>query len=120
MGADPEDNSFHRNLGPVWYVSGEENPEQIAARAIRLGIGESELWLLGETHADTLAEQVVASYQQPRTTQEGEEIPGQQPKPPAMVVIDSIQTMVCETGGMSAAGGITQVRRPTNAMTFRI
>ncbi|EEC49411.1 predicted protein, partial [Phaeodactylum tricornutum CCAP 1055/1] len=77
--------------GPVWYVSGEENPDQIASRASRLGILQSELWLLGETHVDTLCQQVVVHA-------------------PALIVIDSIQTMVCDSGGSSSAGGITQVR----------
>jgi len=107
--SDGEDST--KTLGPVWYVSGEENAEQIASRAARLGIMESELFLLSETHVDTLAEQVVASYQQTvTTTPEGEVIPGQVRKPPALVVIDSIQTMICEAGGASAAGGVTQVR----------
>ena len=63
------------NLGPVWYVSGEENPDQIASRAMRLGIGTSatlqreslptELYLLRQTHVDTLCEQVVSHHMQP-------------------------------------------------------
>jgi DNA repair protein RadA/Sms len=94
----------------VWYVSGEENAEQIASRAARLGILEKELWLLTETHVDTLAEQVVASYQHPvKGASESDIIPGQVPKAPALIVIDSIQTMVCDAGGSSAAGGVTQV-----------
>lgn len=103
-------------VGPVWYVSGEENPDQISSRAGRLGLVEPELWLLSETHADTLCEQIVShldgvqSYghqkQQERTTEEL--LLG--PKPPSLVVVDSIQTMVCDAGGLSAAGGVTQVR----------
>lgn len=109
--------------GPVWYISGEENAQQIASRAMRLGIDESELWLLTETHVDTLCEQVVASYHTPTSVasvQRGADdddfgdddavIPGQKPKPPSLLVIDSIQTMICESGGSSAAGGVTQVR----------
>jgi len=39
----------------VWYVSGEENPEQIASRAVRLGMDEPELCLLLlETLVDAL------------------------------------------------------------------
>ena len=95
--------------GPVWYVSGEENPEQIASRASRLGIKEPELWLLSETHADTLAEQIVSYLQAaPPALNSNEAI--LRSKPPGLVVIDSIQTMVCEAGGSSAAGGITQVK----------
>jgi DNA repair protein RadA/Sms len=88
-------------MGPVWYVSGEETASQIAGRAKRLGIESSELWLLRETHIDTLCDQVVASYQ-PHAEHS--------PKPPSLIVIDSIQTMVCDAGGASAAGGVTQVR----------
>lgn len=108
-----ETDDITRTLGPVWYVSGEENADQIGARSARLGISEGELWLLSETHVDTLAEQVVRSYQQPTISsslEDEEVIPGQAPKPPALLVIDSIQTMVCEAGGSSAAGGVTQVR----------
>lgn len=109
MGAEPLDS--RRTLGPVWYISGEENPDQIASRAARLGIFESELWLLSETHVDTLAEQVVASYHQTeKRTKDGDVIPGQEAKPPALLIIDSIQTMVCDSGGHSSAGGVTQVR----------
>jgi DNA repair protein RadA/Sms len=104
----------HRNtsspiadLGPVWYVSGEENPDQIASRAERLGIHESELFLLSETHADTLCELVVSHFSG-RTQLDDDDVPRR--KPPALIIIDSIQTIVCNAGGPSAAGGITQVR----------
>ena len=96
--------------GPVWYISGEENAQQIASRALRLGIHESELWLLSETHVDTLCEQVVSSYHPNDHMSAADAIPGQKAKPPSLIVIDSIQTMVCESGGASAAGGVTQVR----------
>jgi len=114
------------DLGPVWYVSGEENPEQIASRAARLGIGESELYLLSETHADSLCEQVAAqlrpfsasSLASPIFDDDSEDygsddkaFSAQFPKkPPSLIVIDSIQTMVCNAGGASSSGGVTQVR----------
>lgn len=107
MGPSPDSAA---SSGPVWYISGEENAQQIASRALRLGIHESELWLLSETHVDTLCEQVVASYHEPVFVDSADIIPGQKPKPPSLIVIDSIQTMVCESGGASAAGGVTQVR----------
>ena len=129
-------------LGPVWYVSGEENPEQIASRAMRLGIGitttssrespPSELYLLRQTHVDTLCEQVVSHHMQPIqqpyrpspsfTNDDGEDDdddddgtsfaaqPPQSNLPISLLIIDSIQTMVCDAGGTSHAGGITQVR----------
>jgi DNA repair protein RadA/Sms len=110
--------------GPVWYVSGEENPDQIASRASRLGILQSELWLLGETHVDTLCQQVVVHVEASTTRPfvpsdsklaiDNENVSHSQgmpiPKAPALIVIDSIQTMVCDSGGSSSAGGITQVR----------
>lgn len=120
--------------GPVWYVSGEENPDQIASRAIRLGIDEPELYLLRETHVDTLCEQIVSHhlnqlpYQQQKPyskhakaadDNDDDDIEDdldsakspQEARPPlSLVVIDSIQTMVCNAGGASFAGGITQVR----------
>jgi len=127
--------------GPVWYVSGEENPEQIASRAARLGIFEPELWLLSETHADALCEQVAVTahqyqlalsrwqqqqqneqqQQRQQTAVEKDDTDDDdydnhsinihtQARPPSLVIIDSIQTMVCDAGGSSAAGGITQVR----------
>lgn len=98
------------DVGPVWYVSGEENPEQIASRASRLGIHEPELWLLSETHADTLAEQIVAHIHHPVAASADSTEAILRSKPPVLVIIDSIQTMVCDAGGSSAAGGITQVR----------
>jgi DNA repair protein RadA/Sms len=102
MGLPPSDDS---NYGPVWYVSGEENSHQIASRALRLGIQQSELWLLPETHVDTICEKIVASYH-PIDTESGK-LPI---RPPSLLVIDSIQTMICDSGGSSAAGGVTQVR----------
>ena len=103
-------------MGPVWYVSGEETVEQIAARAQRLGISSSELFLLTETHVDTLAEQVVQLAEQAMLYQQaGNEdaySPNSMPPmiPPSLIVMDSIQTMVCDAAGASAAGGVSQVR----------
>ncbi|EED91941.1 Rad51/RecA-like protein, partial [Thalassiosira pseudonana CCMP1335] len=77
--------------GPVLYISGEENANQIASRALRLGIHDPELLLWCETDADIIADTV-------------------QKKAPSLVVIDSIQTMLCDAAGSSSVGGITQVR----------
>ena len=121
------------NLGPVWYVSGEENPDQIASRAVRLGIGTSatlqreslptELYLLRQTHVDTLCEQVVSHHMQPihhpsprfsaddlDDDDASQSTLPQSSLPISLLIIDSIQTMVCDAGGTSHAGGITQVR----------
>jgi DNA repair protein RadA/Sms len=90
-------------IGPAWYVSGEENSWQIAARAARLGIDATELMLLCDTDADYVAD-LIANPQADATR------PGADIKFPSLVVIDSIQTMLCEAGGNSASGGVTQVR----------
>jgi DNA repair protein RadA/Sms len=101
-------------LGPVWYVSGEETPQQIASRASRLGIQQEQLYLLCETHVDSLCEQIVSLlYPTPVAVNGGadEAISSLlRPQAPSMIVIDSIQTMVCNAGGPSSPGGITQVR----------
>jgi DNA repair protein RadA/Sms len=104
-------------LGPVLYVSGEENAMQIASRAMRLGIQESELLLLCETDADFIAETVVKycnDAQIHKWDEDSEEenkagILGRR-KQPSLLIIDSIQTMLCDNGGASSAGGVTQVR----------
>lgn len=102
--------------GPVLYISGEENANQIASRALRLGIHDPELLLWCETDADIIADTVVNSmYDNPSFDFDDDinkSISSSPPlaKLPSLVVIDSIQTMLCDSGGSSAAGGITQVR----------
>jgi DNA repair protein RadA/Sms len=74
----------------VLYVSGEESATQIKLRAERLGVKASKLELLTETNADAIAATVaVGDY--------------------ALVIIDSIQTMVVEalTGSPGTVGQIT-------------
>jgi DNA repair protein RadA/Sms len=75
---------------PVLYVSGEESPAQIALRARRLGVDASKVRLLSEI----ALERVVASIGEER---------------PAIVVIDSIQTMYTAELA-SAPGSVAQVR----------
>jgi len=74
----------------VLYVSGEESATQIKLRAERLGVEASGIELLIETNADAIAATVaVGEY--------------------ALVIIDSIQTMVVEslTGSPGTVGQIT-------------
>ena len=96
VGMGMEDEDEGGNVGPVIYVSGEENSWQVASRAARLGIQEPELLLLCDTDADLIADMIA-------NPKEGERYP-------SLVVIDSIQTMLCESGGASSPGGVTQVR----------
>ena len=75
----------------VVYVSGEEAIDQVRMRAQRLGLTDAAVELASETNV----EDIVA------TLSEG--------TPPALAIIDSIQTMWTETVE-SAPGTVTQVR----------
>mmetsp|Transcript_5724 Transcript_5724/g.13699 ORF Transcript_5724/g.13699 Transcript_5724/m.13699 type:complete len:783 (+) Transcript_5724:139-2487(+) len=119
-------------VGPVWYVSGEETLEQIATRAQRLIEDQNDnemkessarfdslpeqLFLLSETNLNALTDDVVQNWINEKNFLEAvDNDPSLQnqlpPNPsPSLIVIDSIQTMVCEAGGSSSAGGISQVR----------
>ena len=74
----------------ILYISGEESLQQIKLRAERLGDVSDQLTLFCETNLDMVEEAVKRSA-------------------PAMVVIDSIQTMYCEQIS-SAPGSVSQVR----------
>ncbi|WP_191496863.1 DNA repair protein RadA [Mycobacterium simulans] len=79
------------------YVSGEESAGQIRLRADRIGCGGGEVYLAAES--DLLA--VLGHIDVVR---------------PALVVVDSVQTMsTSEADGV--AGGVTQVRAVTAALT---
>jgi DNA repair protein RadA/Sms len=76
---------------PVLYVSGEESARQIKMRADRLSIRTDDLFVVTETHLDTIlrhAEQVQ----------------------PSVMIVDSVQTVYSEEL-TSAAGSISQVRQ---------
>jgi DNA repair protein RadA/Sms len=75
---------------PVLYVSGEESPAQVALRARRLGVDGSKVPMLPEIGL----ERIVA---------------GIEAEKPAVVVIDSIQTLYTEQLS-SAPGSVAQVR----------
>jgi DNA repair protein RadA/Sms len=116
-------NDINNNImGPVWYVSGEETPHQIAQRAKRLQSRTPQLYLLQETHVDSLCQQVIA-YQNNNNNHQhhwpnnnngnGDNNAG--PPPPApqhlgLLIIDSIQTMHCDAAGGGMTGGVAQVR----------
>ena len=74
----------------VLYVSGEESPQQIKMRADRLGVSEDRLLVLAETGLERILEHVKKIA-------------------PAVLAIDSIQTMFTEQLS-SAPGSIGQVR----------
>jgi DNA repair protein RadA/Sms len=79
--------------GDVLYVSAEESPQQVKLRAERLGIEADRLLLLAETELEAIIE--IAE----RTK-------------PALVVVDSIQT-VASPQIQSAPGSVSQVRECT-------
>jgi DNA repair protein RadA/Sms len=81
----------------VAYISGEEAVAQVRLRAERLGLGHTAVELASETNV----EDIVA------TLSEG--------RPPALAIIDSIQTMWTETVE-SAPGTVTQVRGSAQAL----
>ena len=75
----------------VAYISGEEAVGQVRLRAERLGLSDRDVELAAETNVEDIVE----------TLSQG--------RPPALAVIDSIQTMWTETVE-SAPGTVTQVR----------
>jgi DNA repair protein RadA/Sms len=77
----------------VVYVTGEETVHQIKLRAERIGLGGEGLYIMAETDLERVLEQA-------------------QQAGPALVVVDSIQT-VYAPGMESAAGSVAQVRECT-------
>ena len=72
------------------YVSGEESPQQIKMRAVRLGGENEECYVYAETLLDNIVAQVTALK-------------------PDLLVIDSIQTISTSTVE-SSAGSVSQIR----------
>ena len=82
--------SLAGTAGSVLYVSAEESAQQVKLRADRLGLASDDLWVLSETN---LSEALLAAERQT----------------PALLVIDSIQTVFLDEI-TSAAGSVSQVR----------
>jgi len=85
-----------RGGGPVVYVSGEESPQQVRLRSMRLCIGGDGILLLAETNLDAVLDYLAGVA-------------------PSAVVVDSIQTMSLD-GVAGAAGSLSQVRECTLAL----
>ncbi|MGI8482867.1 MAG: DNA repair protein RadA [Thermomicrobiales bacterium] len=81
---------------PVVYVSAEESAQQIKIRADRLGVASEHLLVLSETDLDDILTSV-------ETVE------------PALVVVDSIQTVMLNEIS-SAAGSVSQVRECTSRL----
>jgi DNA repair protein RadA/Sms len=89
---------FARAAGPVLYASGEESEHQIKSRGDRLGVGDAPLYLLSETCIERILEEMARLK-------------------PAMVIIDSVQT-VFSLKFQSAPGSIGQVREAATQFLF--
>jgi DNA repair protein RadA/Sms len=87
-----------RAFGPVLYASGEESEHQIKARGERLAVGDAPLYLLAETCLERILEETARIK-------------------PALVVVDSIQT-VFSLKFQSAPGSIGQVREAATQLLF--
>lgn len=79
------------------YVSGEESAGQIRMRAERTGCNHDEVYLAAESDVATVLGHIDAVN-------------------PSLVIVDSVQTMTAgDVDGV--AGGVTQVRAVTSALT---
>lgn len=86
------------SVGPVLYVSGEESPSQVKLRAQRLGLDASRIDILCDTRLESLMDAIE------RTS-------------PAVVVIDSLQTLA--SGEVSSmAGSVNQMRTCCMALSL--
>ncbi|MDA9556405.1 DNA repair protein RadA [Vibrio sp.] len=82
---------------PTLYVTGEESLQQVALRAMRLGLPKDNLKMLSETNVDRICQ--IAEQEQPK-----------------IMVIDSIQVMhVADV--QSSPGSVAQVRESATALT---
>src|SRR3954471_15191611 len=86
------------SVGPVLYSSGEESEHQVKGRGERLGVGKAPLYLLAETCLERILEELNRIQ-------------------PALVVVDSIQT-VFSLKFQSAPGSIGQVREAATQLLF--
>jgi len=82
---------------PALYISGEESAGQIRLRADRIGCGAKEVYLAAESDVHTVLGHIATLR-------------------PALVIVDSVQTM-STTEADGVAGGVTQVRAVTAALT---
>ncbi len=90
--------NLSRLYGNVLYVSGEESPEQIKLRALRLGISSEAIVIFSETLIESILKQALLSR-------------------PKALVIDSIQTVYTEEV-LSAPGAVGQIRESAAKLMF--
>ena len=83
----------YTKYGEVFYISGEESVNQIKYRSQRLGVKNSNIFLINETDIEILESNIKKTI-------------------PALVVIDSIQTIYSSLQD-SIPGTVTQIREST-------
>ena len=83
----------YTKYGEVFYISGEESVNQIKYRSQRLGVKNSNIFLINETDIEILESNIKKTK-------------------PALVVIDSIQTIYSSLQD-SIPGTVTQIREST-------
>ncbi|MFA5104247.1 MAG: DNA repair protein RadA [Candidatus Margulisiibacteriota bacterium] len=83
----------------VLYISGEESAAQIKLRSKRLGINSKDLFIFTSTNISQIDEQI-------------------EQEKPAVVIVDSVQTLEIE-GVNSSAGSVSQVRESSQYLTQR-
>jgi DNA repair protein RadA/Sms len=82
------------------YISGEESTGQIRLRADRIGCSGAEVYLAAESDLRVVLDHIATVR-------------------PALVIVDSVQTM-STTEADGVAGGVTQVRAVTAALTAAV
>ncbi len=87
--------SIANDLNSVVYLSGEENPEQIAARAHRLDLTTKNIFLVCDVNLDNAINNIISMS-----------------KMPSLVIVDSVQTMRTENCN-NGIGSVTQIRECT-------
>jgi len=79
----------------ILYVSGEESMSQIKLRAERLRVDTTNLYLACETNVESILTACAS-------------------KKPSILIVDSIQTMVCERAS-GTPGSVSQIKEATSA-----
>ncbi|MDZ4209754.1 MAG: DNA repair protein RadA [Candidatus Curtissbacteria bacterium] len=102
MGSESSPKTHNSFPSPVYYISGEESPEQIKVRAERLGLKNPSILFLNETDVDEIIRVVganVVGYVESLTTQNS----------PSLLIIDSIQTLY-SSDFEGTPGSVSQVK----------
>ena len=116
-----DNNKYGIQPGPVIYATGEETTAQVASRAVRLGVIDPSLLILRTSDADYLVDEVISMIHRSSPNLENGDFSttttgGQNNQKPSLVVVDSVQTMRCESGGSYHVGGVSQVRETVNLL----